>query len=131
MLGEGRPRIGTPALEARDVGGLGHRRLGGELVFAGVDGQLFEGELHLIDQQPPAFGLLAVDLAFELGDPELLVGDEGEVVASPRPGDSDLGFQNGGGLARATEHRLEGGDIVGKVVQRGVHDRNGITENAA
>ena len=32
MLGEGRPRIGTPALEARDVGGLGQRRLGGELV---------------------------------------------------------------------------------------------------
>lgn len=56
--------------------GLGGRRLRCELVLRGIDDQLFELQLHLIDQPLGALTARTVFVTFLLGDQQLKMGVE-------------------------------------------------------
>lgn len=90
VLWEGGADLGPLAFKAFNRRGLGQRLLGSDLCFAGVDGQLLEGEGHLIGDESAALGLLAVDLPLELGDAQRLMGDQSLVVRGPGLGDGEL-----------------------------------------
>ena len=75
MVGEG-IAFGARARKSRHSRGLGDGYFGRKLVFAGAGFQLFELQRQLVDQPRRAFRSLAVDLAFELGDPQLLMGNQ-------------------------------------------------------
>ena len=84
--------------------------------------QFLECERQLVDQPRRAFRALPVDLALQLGDPQLLLGDQRHVFG--RLGSRDRQFRGDFQSVRAGDHqrRLQGGDIVGKSVTSGVHD---------
>ena len=89
MVGE-RVALGAPAGE-----GAHRRRLRGRLfrrqfVFRGAGRELLELERQLVDQPRRTFRPLPVDLALELGDPELLRGDQRHVLRGFRPRDRQL-----------------------------------------
>ena len=76
MIGE-RVALGAAAGESAD-----RRRPGGRLFrrqFASPGFELFKFERQLVDQPRRALRPLPVDLALELGDPELLRGDQRDV----------------------------------------------------
>jgi hypothetical protein len=76
VLGERLPD-GPLALEGSDVVGPGCRFLGDQIVLGGVGLEIFELQLHLVEQAAAAFGAGAILLAPELGDLQLEVGDQG------------------------------------------------------
>jgi hypothetical protein len=67
---------------ARYSRGLGHGALRGDLVFRGRTLELLERQLHLIEQPHRAFRALAIELACQLRDLQLLMGDQGLIVGS-------------------------------------------------
>ena len=92
------------------------------LVFGRAGFQFLECERQLIDQAARAFRALSVDLALQLGDPQLLLGDQRHVFG--RLGASDRQF--GGDLQvlgfGRRQRRLQGGDFFGVSVASGVHE---------
>ncbi len=52
----------------------------GQFVFRGVGLQLVEHERQLVDQSRRTFGTLPVQLSFQPGDPQFLMGDQGQVL---------------------------------------------------
>ena len=64
------------ALEGSDRGGLGCRFLGDEIIFGRVSLELFELQLHLIEQAAAALGAGAILLVLQLGDLQREVGDQ-------------------------------------------------------
>ena len=91
MLGE---RLAGRALarERRDVRRLGGGLLGGDLVLGGGGFQLFELQLHLIEQPRRALRARPVDLPLELGDLQVLVRDRRRVVGVLGAGERQLGL---------------------------------------
>ena len=138
MLREG-GSLGRPlACEARHGGGLGHRRLGGDLIGRGAGLGFLEGQLQLIGQPCRTFRLLAVDLALQLGDAQLLMGDQRQVFGSHGLGDSQLRrdrvpVREDLPLAdpRRQQRCLQRLDIVGKGLEIGVHIQEGIIKRDA
>ena len=59
---------------------LGDGPLGGDLVLAGGALEFLERQLHLLDQPPAAFRVLAIELVRQLGDLQPLMGDQGRIV---------------------------------------------------
>ena len=84
--------------------------------------QLFERQRQLIDQTRRAFRALPVNLALQLGDPQLLMGDQRHVFR--RLGARDRQF--GGDLQALgfsrRQRRLQGGDFLSEGVACGVHE---------
>ena len=108
MLRSGRLRV-KPATRCR----LGDRRLRREFVFRGAGFQLLERQRQLIDQPRRAFRALPVDLALQLGDPQLLLGDQRHVFRRLGARDRQL-RGNLQALAGDRQRRLQGVDVVGR-----------------
>ena len=81
-----------------------------------VYGQRSERSARLIDQ-----------LALELGDPELLRGDQRHVLGGFRPRHRQLRRHFQPPRALGGERRLQGGDVVGKRLRSGMHATQRIT----
>ncbi len=120
VLGERLP-CGPLALEGGDRGGLSRSLLGYQIVFRRVSLELLELELHLIEQAAATLGAGAIQLALQLGDLQLEMGDQRLDSALAGHGAGKLGL----GLASLTGHRrhqrLERFDIVWKGRDRGFH----------
>ena len=89
MVGE-RVALGAPAGEGAHRRRLRGRLLRRQFVFRGARRQFFELERQLVDQPRRALRPLPIDLALELGDPELLRGDQRHVFRGFRPRDRQL-----------------------------------------
>ena len=145
MLGEGVALSRPLAGETGHGRGLGHRQRRGDLIFRGAGLQLFELQLHLIRQPRRALRCGAVNLPLKLGDPQLLMGDQRQILGPHGLGDrqlrigggplSDRGVLLRDGVPRprlgADKRHLQRLDIVGKGLKIGVHDQDGITKIAA
>ena len=126
MVGEG-VALGAPAGE-----GPNRRRLRGRLfrrqfVFRGAGREFLELERQLVDQPRRTLRPLPVDLALELGDPELLGGNQGQVLRGFRLRDRQLRHDFLAPRALGDERRFQGGDVVGKGLGSGIHAMQGIT----
>ena len=113
----------------------GRRRPGGllglELVLGGRSLQLFQLELHLVQQPAGAFRRDAEPLALQLGDHQLQVGDQGLVFGALGLGHGDLGLGlvafNAGFVALVThagQRRPQRFDVVRNGRGHGFHDQN-------
>ena len=121
MLGKAGSRFRTRAGEPGDLGGLGQGDLGGDLVLGCAGVELFERQRHLVDELGVALLAGSVDLPFELGDPQRLVGDQGLVVRRHGLGDGELSLAPQASLHGPGESRPEGGDLVRGCLRRSVH----------
>ena len=90
VIGE-RGALVTLSREPGDVCRLGERRLRRDLVLARARLQLLERKRQLVDQPRRAFRALPVDLTLQLGDPQLLQGDQRRVFRRLGAGDRQLG----------------------------------------
>jgi hypothetical protein len=102
-----------------------------KFVFGGARFQLFELQCQLIDESVRALRTRAVDLPFELGDPQLLMGDQGHVCGRLGPRHRKLRgtnvafgerFPHPGALDH--ERCLQRVDVVRQGGKIGVHDGN-------
>ena len=128
MLGEGLARRAL-ARKGHHIRGLGHGALGGDLVFGRRTLELLERQLHLIEKLHGTFRMLAIELARQLGDLQLLMGDQGFIV-----GRLGLGYRQfrldpcrpGRFLdalcALRDQRRLQRSDVVGEVLGRRRHE---------
>jgi hypothetical protein len=89
MVGE-RVALGAPAGEGADRRRLGGCLLRRQFVFRRAGFKFLEVERQLIDQPRRALRPLPVDLALELGDPQLLRGDKRHVFRGSRPRDRQV-----------------------------------------
>ena len=101
MLGEGLAR-GTLAGERRDGRRLGGGKFGCDLVLGSGGFEVFEFQLHLVDEPRGALRPCPVDLPLELGDLQLLARDGGGIVGvlSERRGGNGLDLISPGALGR-------------------------------
>jgi len=128
MIGERLP-CGALALEGGDRGGLGCRFLSDQIVFGSVGLELFELQLHLIEQAAAAFGAGAVLLALQLGYLQLEVSDQrldgalvGHGVGELGRGSSGVLLSLLGSAGHGRHQRLERIDIVRKRRDGGFHE---------
>ncbi len=84
MVGE-RIALGTFARKSAHVGREGDRFFRRQFVLRGGGLRLFERQRQLIDQALRALRLLSVNLALQLGDPQLLLRDQRRVFRGFRP----------------------------------------------
>ena len=79
-------------------------------------------ERQLIDQTRRTFRTLPVDLALQLGDPQLLLGDQRHVFGRLGAGDRQFRGDFQSLRARDDQRRLQGVDVIGKSVASRVHE---------
>ena len=120
VLGERLP-CGPLTLEGGDRGGLGCRFLGDEVVLGSIGLELFELELHLIEQAAASFGAGAILFAPQLGDLQLEVGDQRLDGALAGMGVGQLGLCFISLLERGNQQRLERFNVVRKGRDDGFH----------
>ncbi len=120
MVGE-RVALGAAAGEGAHRRRLRGRLLRRQLVFRGAGRQLLELERQLVDQPRRALRPLPKHLTLELGDPELLRGDQRHVLGSFRLRDRQLRRDFQAARALGDQRRLEGGDVVGKSFGSEIH----------
>jgi hypothetical protein len=120
MLREG-VTVGTLAREPRYRGRSGDGGFRGQFVFRGFGLQLIEYKRQLIDQSHRAFGTLPIQLAFQLGDPQFLVGDQCHVLRGfgTRDGQFRGDFQSFRALA--DQRRFQRIDRARKTVVSPIH----------
>ena len=115
--------------EARHRRGLGHSDFRGEFILGGARCQLFELQRQLIGEPLRSLRTRAVDLTLQLGNPQLLMGNQGQVFRGLGPshrqfGDTSVAFRNHfphlGALDR--QRRLQRLDVVWQGREIGVHD---------
>ena len=114
MLGEGLAR-GSLAGEGSDRCGPGDSDLGEKVVFRCGRFEIFELELHLIEQPRRAFRPLTVALPVELGDLELEPDDGCGRFTVAGIGDRELGFQGERLGLGGDDRSLQRVDILGKL----------------
>ena len=107
MVGE-RIAVGTLARKSAHGRGVGDGFFRRQFVLGGAGLRLFERQRQLIDQTRRALRLLSVNLALQLGDPQLLLRDQRRVFGGFRP--------------RHRQFRFQRGDFFGKGEAGGVHD---------
>jgi hypothetical protein len=90
------------ASEAQHRRGLGHGDFRGEIVLGGVRCKLLEPQRQLIDEPLRALRARSIDLPLELGDPQLLMGDQGQVFGRLGPRHCQ---RRGPGVARTSRTR--------------------------
>lgn len=120
MIGERLPRRPL-TLEGDDCGGLGCRFLGDQIVFGGVGLELFELELHLVEEAAAALGAGAILLTLELGDLQLEVSDQGLDGALVGQGVGELGLCVISLAGHRRHQRLERFNVVRKGRGGGFH----------
>ena len=89
MIGEG-IAFGARARKSANSRRPGDSFFGRKLVFGGAGFQLFKRKRQLVDQARRAFRSLPVDLALQLGDLQLLLGNQRTVFRCLRAGDREL-----------------------------------------
>jgi hypothetical protein len=89
---------------------------------------LLERQLHLIEQPHRAFRVLAIELARQLGDLQLLMGNQGLIVGALGLGHRQFGLDPGrlGGFLDALcalhdQGRPQRGDVVWEILGRRRH----------
>ena len=127
MLGEGLAR-GTLAGEGRHRCGLGHRHLGGDLVHGGRTLHLLKPQLDLIQNPRCAFRARAIELARQLLDPQLLVGNQSLIIGGLGSGHRQFRFRVrrpacfGDALtASGDQRRFERFDVVRRCAKTRIH----------
>ena len=120
MVGE-RVAIGTFARKSAHGRRLGDGLFRRQFVFRGAGFHLFERQRQLVDQALRALRPLSVNLALQLGDPQLLLRDQRQIFGRFGPGDGQFRGDLKGVRALDDQRRFQGGDIVGKSVASGVH----------
>jgi len=78
VLGEG-VSFGARARERCHRRGLGHGAFRGQLIFGGAGFELLELQRQLIDEPLRSLRARAVELTLQLGDPQFLMRDHGQV----------------------------------------------------
>ena len=126
MVGE-RVALDAPAGEGTHRRRLRGRLLRRQFVFGGGGFQLLELERQLVDQPRRALRPLPVDLALELGDLQLLRGDQRHVFRRVRPCGRQLRRDFQASRALGDKRRFQGDDVVGKGLGSGIHATEGIT----
>ena len=130
--------FGALAFEPRHRGDLGDGDLGGQLIFGGTCFQFLELERQLIDEKGRPLRARAVELTLQLGDPQLLVRDHGQVGRRFGSGDGEFSgsdvtlrsdFPHLGALDR--QRGFQRVDIVRKVGKGGVHDPDRIMNSGS
>jgi hypothetical protein len=118
MIGKGL-RSPTRRVKGTHVGRRGDRHLRRQFAFCRVSRQFLELQGQLFDKRL-SLGSLAVGLALQFGDPQLLRRDQRLVLCARHR-------QFGGGLqtlfVRGGEGHFQRGDIVGKVPHVSAHGR--------
>ena len=94
---------------------------GRKLVFGGAGFQLFKRKRQLVDQPRRAFRSLPVDLALQLGDLQLLLGNQRTVFRRLRKGDRKFCCDIQSLRAFAHQRLFQSGYVFGKSVARRVH----------
>jgi hypothetical protein len=119
-LGE---RLACRALagEGGDRRGSGHRHLGGEFVLGGRALQLLELQLDLIDEPRRAFRARAIDLARQLLDPQLLVGNQGLIIGGLGSRHCEFRFSVRCPGRFGDQRRLERRDVFSKGFTTRIH----------
>ncbi len=113
--------LGTLARKSTHRRCLGDRCLRRKLVFRGARFQLFELQRQLLNQTRRALRSLPVDLALQLGDPQLLLGDQRHVFGRLGPRDHQL-RGNLNGLGALNEQCLfQRVDVIGQCVAISIH----------
>ena len=128
MVGEG-ISFGALAGEARHIRGLGDGDFRGEFILGGARLKLLELQRQLIDQPLRSLRARPVDLTLELGDPQLLMGDQGQVFGGLGSRHRQLGgpsvtFGKNLSHPRALDRqrRFQRGDVVRQRGKIGIHD---------
>ena len=93
-----------------------------KFVFRGAGFQLFERQRQLIDQTRRALRSLPVDLTLQLGDPQLLLGDQRHVFGRFRAGDRQLRGNLQSLRALDRQRLFQGGDVIGNGLGDSIHD---------
>jgi hypothetical protein len=124
------------ALEGGDVRRLRRGGIGHQVVLCGIGFEVFELELHLLEQATDAFGAGAVLLALQLGDLQLEMGDYRLGGALSGAGVGQPGFDTrrsllsrSGAFGAQLQQHLEHFNVVRQGRNGGFHNRDGITEN--
>ena len=120
MVGE-RVALGAPAGEGAHRRRLRGRLLRRKLVFRGAGRHLLELERQLVNQPLRPLRPLPIDLALELGDPQLLRGDQRHVLRGFRLRDRQLRRDFEASRTLGDQRRLEGRRVVGKRFGSGIH----------
>ena len=136
VFGEG-VSFGTLAGESRHSRGLGDGDFRGQFIFGGARFQFLELERQLIDEPGRSLRARAVELTLQLGDPQLLMRDQGQVFR--RLGSCHREFRATGIAfgdhfpqlgALDRQRRLQRVDVVRQGSRIGVHDPDRITNLA-
>jgi hypothetical protein len=90
-------------------------------MVGGAGFQLFERQRQLVDQARRAFRSLPVDLALELGDPQLLLSNQRSVFRRLGTGDRKLRCKIQSRCALGRQRLFQSGDVVGKSAAGRVH----------
>ena len=113
------------AVEARHLRRFCGGALRGDLILAGGALEFREGQLHLLDEPDAAFRALAVELVRQLGDLQLLMGDQRLIVGGLGLGNREfrLDPRRPGRflqalLARRRQRRPQCGNVVGQGLGR-------------
>ena len=128
MIGEG-ITFGARARKSANSRRPGDGFFGRKLVFGGAGFQLLKRKCQLVDQARRAFRSLPVDLALQLGDLQLLLGNQCTVFRRLRKGDRKFccDIQSLGAFAR--QRHFQSGYVFGKSVARRVHANQRITNS--
>lgn len=120
MLGQRllyRPAAG----KAGDIDRGRDRHFGSELVLGCRHLQLFQLELHLVDQPDTTLRLRAIELPLEFFDAQLLPGNDGKIVGRLGLGNGKFSLDLG---ACRDELCPQGSNIVGKQIRAVFHARS-------
>jgi hypothetical protein len=121
-----RVALGAPAGKGAHGCRPGCRLFRRQFVFRGAGFELFKFERQLVDQPRRALRPLPVDLALELGDPQLLLRDQRHVLRGFRLRDRQFCRDLEAPRPLCNQRRLQGGDIVGEGFESGIHEAKGI-----
>ena len=92
---------------------LGHGLLGGQFVLSGRRLSLFEAQSELVEQPRGTLGLLTVELTLELGDVQLLMGDQGTIFGRLGARDRQFGRDLQRLRTLRCQRRFQGDNVIG------------------
>ena len=120
MIGE-RIAFGARARKSAHARRLGNSPLRRKFVFSRIAFQVFECQRQLVDQARRAFRPLPVDLALELGDPQLLLDNQRAVFRCFRASNRKLRCDIQSLRAFGRQGFFQSGYVVWKSVASRVH----------
>ena len=120
MLGEGLT-LGALACKSTHCRRLRHGPFRRQLVLGGVGFQLFERQRQLLDQPRRTFRPWPIDLMFQLGDLQLLLGDQRFVFRRFRAGDREFSGDLQTLRALDCQRLLQGANVIRNSVAISIH----------